>query len=121
MAAAAVKVDPKSLPPDTEQLVGDHPVFQFSVASGSKIISKFGGNATVSVPYTSKTGEDTDAIVIYYINSEGQLEIVSTCQYDPKTKTVNFTTDHFSIYAVGYNKVRFGDVHTFVQYSEGDG
>ena len=57
-----------------------------------------------------KEGEDSDAIVIYYINESGGLEVLSNCIYDPTTGRVNFTTRHFSRFAVGYNKVFFKDV-----------
>lgn len=103
-------VDASSLSKGTRQLVGDRPVFDFSVTSGGKTISQFGGNVSVAVPYTPRAGEDISAIVIYYINAAGEAEIVTNCIYDPATGTVNFITNHFSRYAVGYNKVSFGDV-----------
>ncbi|MEL7656667.1 MAG: S-layer homology domain-containing protein, partial [Bacillota bacterium] len=110
------KVDASTLTDATKELVGDRPVFNFSVTSGNDTISEFGGNVTVSVPYTPKDGEDTDAIVIYYINSEGKPEAVANCKYNPVTKTVTFTTDHFSQYAVGYNKVEFSDIKAGAWY-----
>ena len=112
----AIKVDAASLSTETQQLIGDRPVFNFSVTSGNNTVSQFGGNVTVSVPYTPKAGEDADAIVIHYINSEGKPEAVPNCKYDPATKTVTFTTNHFSKYAVGYNKVSFGDVKAGAWY-----
>lgn len=110
------KVDASTLTDDAKELVGDRPIFNFSVTSGNDSISEFGGNVTVSVPYTPKPGEDTNAIVIYYINSEGKPETVANCKYDPTTKTVIFTTNHFSQYAVGYNKVSFSDVKAGAWY-----
>jgi hypothetical protein len=110
------KVDTSTLTDDTKELIGDRPVFNFSITSGNSTISEFGGNVTVAVPYTPKDGEDTDAIVIYYINSEGKPEAVANCKYDPVTKTVSFTTNHFSKYAVGYNKVNFSDVKAGAWY-----
>jgi hypothetical protein len=101
--------------------VGDRPVFNFSVTSGDKKISEFGGSVSVSVPYTPKEGEDTDSIIIYFINAEGELEIVSNCVYDPETGTVSFKTNHFSTYAVGYNKVSFSDVAANAWYSKAVG
>jgi|GEM_PF-1122280 len=122
-AAGDVKVkiselDVTTLSDETKQVVGDRPVYNFSVTSGDKTISQFGGNVTVSVPYTPKAGEDINAIVIYYINAEGKPEIVSNCAYDPATGTIKFTTNHFSIYAVGYNKVTFKDVPTNAAFSK---
>ncbi len=103
-------VDAVELSAEAQQVVGGRPVFNFSVTSGNTVISQFGGNVTVSVPYTPRPGEDTGAIVIYYINAEGKPELVSNCLYDPATGSISFKTNHFSKYAVGYNKVAFTDV-----------
>jgi uncharacterized repeat protein (TIGR02543 family) len=112
------KVDTATLPEETKQTLGDRPVFDFSVTSGDKTITQFGGNIEVSIPYTPKPGEDHEAIVIYYINTAGELEIVSNCAYDPTTGKISFKTNHFSKYAVGYNEVNFSDVAANVWYSE---
>lgn len=112
------KVDSATLSEETKQTVGGRPVFDFRVTSGDKTISQFGGNVEVAVPYTPKAGEDTSAIVIYYITAEGKLEIVSNCVYDPATGTISFSTNHFSQYAVGYNKVSFKDVAVTAPYSK---
>ncbi len=114
----ASKADVSSLSAETQQLIGDRPVFNFSVTSGGQTISQFGGSVSVSVPYTPKAGEDLDAIVIYYINADGKAEIVSNCSYDPATGTISFKTSHFSKYAVGYNKVTFKDVAEGAWYSK---
>ncbi|NLT39426.1 MAG: S-layer homology domain-containing protein, partial [Clostridiales bacterium] len=115
---SASKVETASLPAATQQLVGDRPVFNFSVTSGDKTISQFGSSVSVTMPYTPKDGEDVDAIVIYYINAEGLLETVSNCTYDPATGTVSLKTNHFSQYVIGYNKVSFKDVPEDAWYSK---
>ena len=117
----ASKVASSSLSPDAQRIVGDRPVFDFSVVSGGKNISQFGGNVSVSVPYTPKEGEDTDAVVIYYIKESGELEAVNNCLYDPKEGMISFNTGHFSKYAVGYNKVSFKDVAENDWYSKAVG
>lgn len=104
------KVEESSLSSEVRRIVGDRPVFDFSVTSGDKVISQLEGIASVALPYTPKQGEDLNAIVIYYINSEGKLEIVSNCVYDSESGTIRFRTNHFSQYTVGYNKVTFKDV-----------
>lgn len=115
---SVAKVDKSSLPSETQALVGDRPVFDFTVRSGEKTISNFNGNVRVSVPYSPRPGEDPNAIVIYYLNDQGQLEIIPNGKYDPVTGMVTFTTDHFSKYAVGYNEVTFADVPSDAWYSE---
>lgn len=114
----ASKADVAALSEAARQAVGDKPVFEFSVTCNGSTISQFGGNVTVSVPYTPKAGEDSNAIVIYYINSKGELEIVSHCVYNPATGMISFDTNHFSKYAVGYNKLSFNDVAENAWYSD---
>jgi hypothetical protein len=107
---SASKVDTTLLDETAKAAVGSRPVYQFGVSAGSKTISEFGGRVTVSVPYTPSEGENINAIVIYYINESGMPEAVRDCHYDPATGSVVFSTSHFSVYAVGYNKVAFADV-----------
>ena len=107
---SAARVDSTMLSEEAKKKTGDRPVFKLRVTSGDKTISQFNGNVTVTVPYTPKAGEDINAVIIYYVNVEGKLETVTNGRYDAATGTVMFTTDHFSTYAVGYNKVSFNDV-----------
>jgi hypothetical protein len=114
----ASKVEASTLSENAKKLVGSHPVFEFSVVSGGKTISEFGGTVTAALPYTPSAGEDPKAIVIYYITADGTLTMVPDAQYDAATGRVVFTTTHFSIYAVGYNKVSFSDVADTAWYSD---
>ena len=108
---SAAKVDTKELSDLAKQEVANRPVYQFSVTSGDKTISEFGGNVTVKLPYSPAKDEDINAIVIYFVKADGTLEMVSNCRYDETTGTIEFVTNHFSMYAVGYHKVTFGDVN----------
>jgi hypothetical protein len=112
------KVETSTLSDEAKKLVGSHPVYEFSVTSGDKTISEFGGTVTASLPYTPAAGEDPGAIVIYYIAADGTLTMVPDAHYDAATGRVVFTTNHFSTYAVGYNKVSFRDVADTAWYSE---
>ncbi len=51
------------------------------------------------------------------INAEGIPEAVPTANIS-RNKTVSFTTNHFSKYAVGYNKVCFTDVKAGAWYED---
>jgi hypothetical protein len=110
--------DTSALSESIKETVGGRPVFNFNVSSGDRQISQFGGSVTVAVPYAPKADEDINAIVIYFINSNGDAEIVKDCRYDPDTRTVVFRTNHFSRYAVGYNQVSFHDVPEKAWYSD---
>ncbi|BBI32273.1 choice-of-anchor I family protein [Cohnella abietis] len=90
--------------------IGTKPVFDLTVKAGGKQITTFGGGwVTVSAPYTPSASEDVHAIVIYYISDLGELIMVPNGVYDSATGKVTFNVKHFSKYAVGYNKLSFGD------------
>ena len=45
--------------------------------------------------------EKAEDLTVYYIDDKGKLEQMKNVVYDEKTKTISFTTDHFSKFAVG--------------------
>jgi hypothetical protein len=98
------QVDKTKLTAAQQKAVGDGTVVSLSVTSGNTVIHDFGGgSATVSIPYTLKTGEKADGIVIWYMADDGTLTQVESASYDPATDTVTFTTTHFSNYVIGYD------------------
>jgi hypothetical protein len=99
-----------NLSEEAKKEIGDKPVFEFSITAGTKTISELGGNAAITVPYTATPEESAEGLVIYYINSSGELEIIRDCVYDPATKTMTFNTGHFSQYALGYRALNFTDI-----------
>ena len=114
------KADIESLSDEVKELVGDRPVYDFSVMSGDTQVSSFGGSVEISLPYTLRDGEDPDAVVVYYIDDTGKLQTVRG-SYDQETGIVSFTTTHFSEYLIGYNKVSFGDVPEDAWYCDAVG
>ena len=111
-------VESDSLDEAVKAAVGDRPVFSFSVKSGNTKISDFGkGNATVSIPYSLRSGEEPEAVVVYYIDASGNLQTVRG-RYDASENAVVFVTSHFSNYMIGYNKISFADVSSGNWYAD---
>jgi uncharacterized repeat protein (TIGR02543 family) len=105
-----VRVDSASLLEEIRERIGNRPVYSFSLSSGGNAIPDFGGGtATVRIPYTLASGEDPNAVVVYYVDGTGNLIPVNG-RYDTETQTAIFTTEHFSVYAIGYNYISFADV-----------
>ena len=95
---------------EIKKVIGEGALFNFEITSGEKNISQFEGNIKVFLPYTPEKWMDINAIVICRIDEQDKMEIIGDCVYDPMTGAVRFTTNHFSWYAIGYNKVFFKDV-----------
>ncbi|MBN7773946.1 S-layer homology domain-containing protein [Clostridium aminobutyricum] len=111
LTITVLKANVDDLSNEDKAMIGDRPVYDLKINSGSTSITDFGGGtATVSIPYTPVKGEDTSKLVIYYISNSGQLTMIPDCIYDESNGTVTFKTTHFSSYAIGYNDVAFSDV-----------
>lgn len=94
---------------------GEGSVFDLNITSDGTAITNFSsGSATVTLPYTLKSGENASDIVVYYMADNGILDSQST-QYDAANRKATFTTTHFSIYVVDaawanpFNDVYEGD------------
>ena len=109
-------VDHSALNTAQQTVVGNRPVYSFSVAVGGTKISEFGSNVTVTLPYTLTAGEDSNAIVVYYLDASGNLQAMQG-KYDAPSGTVTFETAHFSEYVIGYNKITFLDVSNTEWYA----
>lgn len=118
ITVSVAKTDPASLSAEAQQAIGERPVYNFSITAGGKTVSRFNGTVTIAIPYVPAAGEVPDAIVIYFINDQGGLETITNGQYNAQTKTVVFTIDHFSQYAVGYHKINFTDVNDNAWYAK---
>ena len=104
------QADKGMLSEEDQDRIGDRPLVSLSVLVDGKSVHSFGGGSvTVRLPYTPAADEDVDAIVVYYINDDGELKAIRGA-YNEETGMVDFTVNHFSSYAVGYNKVSFSDV-----------
>ena len=111
-------VDPTTLAEDIQARIQGSPVFDFTVTSGSNTISNFnGGQVTITVPYALKAGENPNAIVVYFLTENGDLQTV-TNRYDAATGKVKMILSHFSKYVVGYNRVTFKDVASSAWYAD---
>jgi|GEM_PF-1975352 len=104
------KADTSGLSDEYMEKIGNRPVRDVTVLVGDTQISGLGGGCvTISIPYTLRTGENPNAVVVYYIDDSGDLMTVQGA-YNEETGTVDFTVYHFSVYAVGYNIITFADV-----------
>lgn len=106
--------DKTKLSGEAKQKIGNRPLIDINATLDGAPISWNNTNApiTVSIPYNPTVLElsNSECIVVWYIDSSGNLVCVPNGRYDAKTKTVVFDITHLSSFAVGYNKMAFNDV-----------
>ena len=113
-----VPVDTDELNSRQQEAAGDAPVFDLTLRSGSQYITDFdGGLVTVSLPYELPDGQEPDGVVVWYLDDQGNITPCET-MYDVRTETVIFTTNHFSLYVIGYEKSVASDPFTDVSASD---
>ncbi len=103
------QVDVDSFDDDVKEKIGDRPVLDFSLKIGDEQITDLAGKASIGIHYTPKEGEDPNAVVVYYVDSSGQLQ-ETRGTYNEVAREVVFTVNHFSVYGVSYNEIRYSDV-----------
>ncbi len=106
--------DKSGLPDEVKTSIGNRPLVQLTLTLDGTQTDWNNPSApvTVSIPYTPTTAElaDPEHIVVWYIDGAGNAVSVPNGRYDPATGAVNFTTTHFSYYAIAYVQKTFGDL-----------
>ncbi|MCT4621785.1 MAG: S-layer homology domain-containing protein [Marinisporobacter sp.] len=71
-------------------------IVDLNASVGKEKVTEFAEPMTIRVPYEGevKTGEKVE---VFYLKDDGNIEAMGG-EYDPVTKTVTFTTNHFSKY-----------------------
>lgn len=88
-----------------QQAVGSQPAWDIKLTSGGKNISDMGGVITLHTPYELRSGEQSNGIVVYYVDENGNRESCET-SYDPVKKLISWKTSHLSVYMIGYDENR---------------
>ena len=117
--------DKSTLSEAAKAFIGDRPLIELKITLDGKQAgwNNPGAPVTVSVPYTPSAAEleHSESIILCYLDSNGKAVVVPSGRYDPDKGVVTFTTDHFSMYAIGYNKVSFKDVPANAWYGKAVG
>jgi len=106
--------------------VGTRPAVQISLTQDGKEIEKQiklnspGNTFMVTIPYTPSEEEleNSESIIIRFIDDSGNHSVVVDGCYDPETGTVTFKGTRFGRFTVDFNNVDFTDVVPAAWYSK---
>ena len=108
VSISVTEVDATTLDIGRKDLIGNRPAYSFKATVDGKDVLNFGeGLVTITIPYELRTGEDSNSVLVYYVDDKGSLIPTISSYMDGHVK---FIIQHFSTFAVGYNKVDFNDV-----------
>lgn len=101
------EADRKDLSSEALTLIGFRPVYHVTVSytknGESALVSQFGKvGATLNIPYSPGENETTAHLFAFYIDNQGKAIRIPGSYYDPERRGVVLTTDHFSLYGIGY-------------------
>ncbi len=101
----ATRTDSTKLSTAAKNAIGSRPAYDFkaSYQGGKGSVTDFGkGSVYVSIPYTPAKNEKTGYLYAAYVDSNGKVIRVPGSAYNANTKSLHFTTNHFSVYGIGY-------------------
>jgi uncharacterized repeat protein (TIGR02543 family) len=100
----AVRGDRSKLTGEARRIIGNRPVFDLKVNhSRGKQIQNFGtGTVSITIPYNLDENEKAENIRAVYIDDNGKVHWLDNSAYDKTEKAARFSTNHFSLYGVGY-------------------
>ncbi|WP_313133515.1 S-layer homology domain-containing protein [Anaerocolumna sp.] len=104
----------KDLFTGAKAVIGTRPAYNITISdsSGKTVTSLGSGTATLSIPYTPAIGEALGGLYAVYVNEKGVAARLDGSAYDVNSGCVMFTTNHFSVYGVGYTvpSAKFTDI-----------
>ncbi len=114
-------VDPSTIDPQLAQFIGTKPVIELHVEAGGKPIKWENKDAPVTVVLNFEPSPQEHAeyehLVVWYINEQGEAIPIPNGGFNVDKQQVEFTTTHFSQYAVAFVKKTFSDIaaHTWAK------
>ena len=107
-------IEKEKLKEGLKEIVGRRPILDISMTVDGKkqVLENHSSMLSVSIPYEATKEElsNTEAIVVYAIDKDGNGSIVPGARYDTQTKTVNFIATKLGNFAVGYRTFNFKDI-----------
>ena len=111
----AAKADRSALTGAAQAALGDRPLYEITIVTGGKKITKFGGKITITLPYAPATGETSDGLWMAWVNADGGLTYITDSVYQNGSMTAQ--TDHLTVFGVA-EKPGFTDVPADAWYAQ---
>ena len=92
---------------EQKEKIGNAPLFKLDAFAGAAVVSKFGGNIAVTLPYALPEGKTAGDVAVYYLGEDGKFAPADSCSY--ADGYVTFETDHFSYWTITDSKIVYDE------------
>ncbi len=92
---------------EQKEKIGNALLFKLDASAGATVVSKFGGNIAVTLPYTLPEGKTAGDVAVYYLGEDGKFAPADSCSY--ADGYVTFETDHFSYWTITDSKIVYDE------------
>lgn len=107
----ATEEDDLDMNDESADKIGGRPVYNIRLLKGGQEITSLNGKQIkITIPYVPASSENTENLIVYYIDDSGNGIPVVSSRFDEEAGGMVFETVHLSHYAVGYNAVTFIDI-----------
>lgn len=111
MEIVAELTSPSLMPVSVRDRLSNAFIVDLTVRLGGVVVSDFGvGTATITLPYTRNDSSKTTSV--YYVADSGSMTRMNDAVYQNSSRSITFTTSHFSYYAVLEESANFSDVYS---------
>ncbi|WP_341281884.1 S-layer homology domain-containing protein [Paenibacillus sp. FSL H8-0537] len=107
---SAAEADISKLSAEAKAQLGDAKVYDLTLTIDGKAITSFAGGVKVALDYSLQAGESPNKVVVYYIDDNGEMQIVKNGKYEAAAGHVTFKPEHFSKYAAAHVNIQFNDI-----------
>ena len=105
--SAAYADSSSELTSEQKEKIGNAPLFKLDAFAGAAVVSKFGGNIAVTLPYALPEGKTAGDVAVYYLGEDGKFAPADSCSY--ADGYVTFETDHFSYWTITDSKIVYDE------------
>lgn len=98
-------------------MIGTRPTYDITISytkegKNAAVTSFGGGVVTVSILYVPAKEEAVGALYAVYVDDKGNATHIAGSAYDVNSRSIIFTTTHFSLYGIGYTapSAKFTDI-----------
>lgn len=100
------KADESKLSAEAQTVIGNRPVFDISITAGGKAVTIFGsGQISIDLPYILGANENPANLFGVYVDDSGKVSWITNSAYDKDASLLRFSTNHFSLFGIGYKEI----------------